>query len=72
MNQAEFAERTGLNPGTISRLERGEIAPEKLSLGSAYQVAQGLDMKLSELIALLEDDHQTILEEARAFAAAQG
>ncbi len=71
-NQMDLAERSGLNQGTISRIERGDIAPEKLSLGTAYQLAKGLDMKLSELIALLEDDHKTILEEARSFGAMQG
>ena len=55
MNQQTLADRSGVSQGTISRIERGTIDPDKLSIGTLYRIAKALDMlPLSDMLKVLE------------------
>ena len=53
LSQTELAERTGLNPGQISRLESGERRgnPHTIKVLAAY-----FDVTVDELCAATDDD----------------
>jgi len=48
MSQEQLAERTGLHPTEISRLERAAREPR---LGTMLKLAKGLDIGIEKLVA---------------------
>lgn len=48
LTQEALSERTMLDPGEISRLERGRRDPQLLTI---VRVARGLDVSVAELVA---------------------
>ena len=53
LTQAELAIASGVDQTTISLLERGQRQP---TLRTLYGLSAALDLRLVELIGLLEDD----------------
>jgi transcriptional regulator with XRE-family HTH domain len=51
LSQEAFAERCGLHRNAVGLLERGERAP---NLDTIVQIAEGLDLRPSKLMALFE------------------
>jgi DNA-binding XRE family transcriptional regulator len=49
----DLADRSGVSAPMLSQVERGETSP---TLAVAARIARGLDMKLSDLLQLLEED----------------
>ena len=58
MTQEALASRSDLSTDTIRRVERGQLAP---SLPTLRQIAQGLGLRLSTIVTLLEQDSPDVL-----------
>ena len=54
----DLAERTGVSAPMLSQVERGETSP---TLAVAARIAQGLDLRLSQLLRLDEDGAVSIV-----------
>jgi XRE family transcriptional regulator, regulator of sulfur utilization len=54
----DLAERTRVSPPMLSQVERGETSP---TLAVAEKIAAGLDLSLSQLLRLDEDDHLVVV-----------
>ena len=58
----DLAERTSVSPPMLSQVERGETSP---TLATAEKIAAGLDLSLSQLLRLDEDDHVVVVRRGR-------
>jgi transcriptional regulator with XRE-family HTH domain len=54
----DLAERSGVSAPMLSQVERGETSP---SLVIAERIAAGLDLSLSQLLRLDEDEHVVVI-----------
>ena len=54
----DLAERSGVSAPMLSQVERGETSP---TLQTATRIAQGLDLRLSQLLRLDEDGAVTVV-----------
>jgi len=68
MTQDVLAVRGGLSADTIRRLENGALSPSIITL---KKVAHGLDLRMSTLLAAIEDDEANEALEFHDFLARQ-
>jgi XRE family transcriptional regulator, regulator of sulfur utilization len=54
----DLAERSGVSAPMLSQVERGETSP---TLALAAKIAEGLELTLSQLLRLDEDDHVVVI-----------
>ena len=57
----DLAERSGVSAPMLSQVERGETSP---TLAVAARIARGLDLSLSQLLRLDEEDHVVVVRRA--------
>ena len=57
----DLAQRSGVSAPMLSQVERGETSP---SIAIAHRIASGLDLSLSTLLRLDEDQHVALIRKA--------
>ena len=65
----DLAERTGVSAPMLSQVERGETSP---TLAVAGRIASGLDLTLSQLLRLDEDEHVVVIRRGEGRARERG